>query len=269
MRKRHLAMAAAFAVTLSVASAGGAVAHQPPDAADYASDDFYYDHHAHQHGEISGHLAGSSENVDLVGKLQLTTQEGDISDVSALKAPNGRTYAYLGNWGAKCETGGVHVVDITNPANPVEVKFLTSPGFGYVTEGVQALSISTSAFTGDILVISNEWCRASSNPKNMPGGITIFNINNPTNPRALVTAFGDFDEHGTRANESHSAIAWDTGTGKAFVAAIDNEEVEDVDLIDITDPRKPKIVAETSLPGVNVDPSGQPEDRPGVRLPGL
>jgi hypothetical protein len=256
MRRRHFAMAAAFVLAMSMASATGALASLPPDAADYASDDFYYDHHAHQHGETSGHLEGSSRNVDVVGKLQLTTEVGDISDVSALKASNGKTYAYVGNWGAKCETGGVHVVDISNPASPVEVKFLNSPGFGYVTEGVQALSISTSAYTGDILVISNEWCRTSSNPKNMPGGITIFDINDPTNPRPLVTAFGDFDVHGTRANESHSAIAWDAGS-RAFVAAIDNEELEDVDLFEITNPRSPVKLAETSLPGVKVDGHGE------------
>jgi hypothetical protein len=254
MRKRYLAMAAAFAVAMSMASAGGAGAALPPGATDFDRDDFYYNHH--QHGDTAGHLPATSANVDVVGKLQLTTEEGDISDVSALKAPNGRTYAYLGNWGAKCETGGVHVVDITNPANPVEVKFLTSPGFGYVTEGVHALSISTSAYTGDILVISNEWCRASSNPKNNPGGITIFDINNPINPKALVTAFGDFDVHGTRANESHSAIAWDAGS-RAFVAAIDNEEVEDVDLFEITNPRSPRLLAETSLPGVNINGFGE------------
>jgi hypothetical protein len=57
-------------------------------AEDFAADDFYYDHHA-QHGPTSGHLPGSAENVDLVGKRQLTNQEGDISDVSALRASDG------------------------------------------------------------------------------------------------------------------------------------------------------------------------------------
>ncbi|HEX2088663.1 MAG TPA: hypothetical protein VHI54_01840 [Actinomycetota bacterium] len=259
MRKRHLARLAVLAVVMSMATGGGAGATAPPSAGDFDRDDFYYSHHNHahaQHGPATGHLPATQSNVDVVGKLQLTTEEGDISDVSALKAPNGRTYAYVGNWGAKCESGGVHVVDITDPANPVGVKFLTSPGFGYVTEGVHALNITTSAYSGDILVISNEWCRAASNPKNNPGGITIFDINNPVNPKPLVTAFGDFDLHGTRANESHSAIAWDAGS-RAFVAAIDNEEVEDVDLFEITNPRSPRLLAETSLAGVHVDGFGE------------
>jgi hypothetical protein len=90
----------------------------------------------------------------------------------------------------------------------------------------------------------------------MPGGITIWDITEPTEPKQLVRAFGDFDVHGDRANESHSAIAWDAGDD-AYVAAIDNEELEDVDLFDITDPRNPVLLAETRLPGVHVDAYGQ------------
>jgi hypothetical protein len=214
------------------------------------------DSHLDQHGPSSGHLPASSENVDLVGKLRLTSHEGDISDVSALQAPNGRWYAYVGDWGAHCETGGVRVADISNPSKPRRAAFIESPGFGYVTEGVQALHLDTPQFEGDILVISNEWCRASPDPANMPGGISIWDVTNPEGPQLLVEAFGDFDLHGDRANESHSAIAWDAG-GRAFVAAIDNEELEDVDLFEITDPRNPVLLAETRLPGVNVDAYGQ------------
>ena len=218
------------------------------------NDDFYYEHHD-QHGPSEGHLPGSSRNVDLVGKLKLTNFVGDISDVSATQAPNGKWFAYVGDWGAKCQTGGVHVVDISNPANPLKTGFLNAGGTGYQTEGVQALHISTTAYTGDILVVSNEWCLPKSNPSLNPGGITIYDINDPTNPKRLVQAFGDFDLHGRRANESHSAIAWDAGS-KAYVAAIDNEELADVDFFEITDPRKPKFLSETSLPGVRVNAYG-------------
>jgi hypothetical protein len=211
--------------------------------------------HLDQHGPSSGHLPGSSSNVDLVGKLKLTNFDGDISDVSATQAPNGAWYAYLGDWGAKCQTGGVHVVDISNPAKPVKIGFLNAGGTGYQTEGVQALHIDTTAYSGDILVVSNEWCLPKSDPALNPGGITIYDINDPTNPTRLVQAFGDFDVHGNRANESHSAIAWDAGS-RAYVAAIDNEEIEDVDLFEITDPRNPTLLAETNLPGVRVNAYG-------------
>ncbi|HSE81040.1 MAG TPA: hypothetical protein VLA87_04995 [Gaiellaceae bacterium] len=226
----------------------------PPTSGNDA--DFYYSHHTHQHGGVGGHLPPVQENVDLVGKLKLTNAADDVSDVSALQAPDGKWYAYVGDWGAKCASGGVNVVDISNPGAPEKVRFINSSGSGYVTEGLQALRIDTTEYTGDILVVSNEWCRTMPSAKQMPGGITIWDINDPESPKLLVEAFGDFDIYGNRANESHSAIAWDAGNGDAYVAAIDNEELEDVDIFEITDPRNPELIAETDLPGVNVNAYG-------------
>ena len=226
----------------------------PPTSGNDA--DFYYSHHTDQHGGIGGHLPPVQENVDLVGKLKLTNAADDVSDVSALQAPNGKWYAYVGDWGAKCASGGVNVVDVSNPAAPEKVRFINSSGSGYITEGLQALRIDTTEYTGDILVVSNEWCRTMPSAKQMPGGITIWDINDPESPKLLVEAFGDFDLYGNRANESHSVIAWDAGDGDAYAAAIDNEELEDVDIFDITDPRNPELIAETDLPGVNVNAYG-------------
>lgn len=260
MRRAVFALTFALVLVLGLAPANAvydARGRQISHGAAVGPDDGAAKNHLDQHGPSSGHLPGSSENVELVGKLRLTSFEGDISDVSALQTEDGRWFAYVGDWAAHCPTGGVHVVDITDPANPVRAGFLNSKGFGYVTEGVQALHIETSEFVGDILVISNEWCRFSGSPSNMPGGITIWDITEPTEPKQLVHGFGDFDVHGDRANESHSAIAWDAGDGKAYAALIDNEELEDVDLFDITDPRNPVLLAETRLPGVNVDGYGQ------------
>jgi hypothetical protein len=246
------------AVALAIMAPASFADHtkNPHGVAGEGDDDFYYEHHAHQHGDAGGHLPPSSDSMDLLGKLRLTDVAGDISDVSALQTSDGRWFAYVGNWGAKCESGGTHVVDVTDPANPQDAGFLNSRGFGYVTEGVHALHVETPQFSGDLLVISNEWCRESRNPKHNPGGITIWDISEPTEPTRLVQAFGDFDLHGTRANESHSAIAWNAGN-EAYVAAIDNEELEDVDIFEITDPRNPELVSETRLPGVNVNAYGQ------------
>src|ERR671918_23752 len=272
VRRKSSRLALLSALVLSVGllptRALGAAAPPPGGHSqdDFAADDFYDHHHHEQHGPSTGHLSGSVDQVELVGKLELTNQVGDISDISAMATTSdGTWYAYLGNWGGfdarnqtpACNSGGVHIVDISNPARPVKVGFLNAGGTGYQTEGIQALHIDTDDYTGDILIVSNEWCLERANPKLNPGGITIYDIDDPTNPVTLVDDFGDFDEHGTRANESHSAIAWDAGDGHAYAAAIDNEEVEDVDLFDITDPSNPELIAETELPGVNVNAHGQ------------
>jgi hypothetical protein len=259
--RAQLALAGGLILVLGFLPTAAFGAAAPPPGGhsqeDFAADDFYYDHHD-QHGPSSDHLPGSVDNVDLVGKLKLTNQVGDISDVSAMATTSdGTWYAYVGDWGAKCQSGGVHVVDFSDPANPVKVGFLNAGGTGYQTEGIQALHIATTTYTGDILVVSNEWCLAKKNPKLNPGGITIYDIDDPTNPVTLVDDFGDFGVHGNRANESHSVIAWDAGDGNAYAAAIDNEEVEDVDLFEITDPTNPVLVAETELPGVNVNGHGE------------
>jgi hypothetical protein len=268
-KPRRLAFVSALALALVAFPNLALGAAAPPPGGhsqdDFAADDFFDHHHHAQHGPSTGHLPGSVSNVELVGKLRLTNQRGDISDVSAMATTSdGTWYAYLGDWGGfdarnptpACNSGGVHIVDISNPAAPVKVGFLNAGGTGYQTEGVQALHIDTDDYTGDILIVSNEWCLPRSNPKLNPGGITIYDINDPTNPQILVDDFGDFDLHGNRANESHSVIAWDAGDGHAYAAAIDNEENEDVDLFEITDPRNPVLLAETELPGVNVDGHG-------------
>jgi hypothetical protein len=268
-KPRRLAFVSALALALVAFPNLALGAAAPPPGGhsqeDFAADDFFDHHHHAQHGPSTGHLPGSVSNVELVGKLRLTNQRGDISDVSAMATTSdGTWYAYLGDWGGfdarnptpACNSGGVHIVDISNPAAPVKVGFLNAGGTGYQTEGVQALHIDTDDYTGDILIVSNEWCLPRSNPKLNPGGITIYDINDPTNPQILVDDFGDFDLHGNRANESHSVIAWDAGDGDAYAAAIDNEENEDVDLFEITDPRNPVLLAETELPGVNVDGHG-------------
>ena len=128
-----LVSALAFALVLLPNLALGAAAPPPGGHSqdDFAADDFYDHHHHEQHGPSTGHLPGSVDQVDLVGKLKLTNQVGDISDVSAMATTSdGTWYAYLGDWGAKCQSGGVHVVDFSDPANPVKVGFLNAGGTG-------------------------------------------------------------------------------------------------------------------------------------------
>jgi len=84
-RSGLVALASGLVLALGLVPAG---AHGGPPP-DFSNDDFFYEHHT-QHGPTEGHLPGSAENVELVGKLRLTSFDGDISDVSALQASNGR-----------------------------------------------------------------------------------------------------------------------------------------------------------------------------------
>jgi hypothetical protein len=219
----------------------------------------YSEGHPHQHGGEAGHLPPTSENVELVGKLQLTNIEDKISDVATLG-----NFAYLGEWAGgltnnNC-SGGIHVVDISNPRTPKKAGFLPSHRGTYATEGIHALHVDTPSFTGDLLVVSNEACTADG-----IGGLTLWDITNPRKAVLLSEGAGDFTNGDIGspdldlvAHESHSAMGWDAGN-KAYVIAIDNTEGLDVDFFDVTNPRNPVILSETGLeewPSVAVDAFG-------------
>jgi len=207
-----------------------------------------------QHGVAEGHLAASKRNMKLVSKLQLTDIEGGISDVNYLKG-----FAYVGKYNVACVgrggTGaGVSVVNIKRPRSPRQVAFIEAGTDAYVSEGVQAIHIDTRRFSGDILLHSNEPCDADVDDA---GGVSIYDVSDPRNPRQLVDQFGDTDPNDTdptdgidpaleTPNAVHSIFGWDAGN-RAYVALVDNEEGLDVDILDITNPRRPRLISETGL----------------------
>lgn len=204
-----------------------------------------------QHMEPGGHLPGSSKNVKLVGKVKLTNVEDGIGDVAAFGS-----YAYLNAFSSEClgrpgAVGtGVHVVDIRDPRNPTKVGFLPAHPNSYLGEGIQVLRVNTAHFKGDLLFHNNESCDAS---RWNPGGVSIWDVTNPLAPVKLSDGFGDMTpakvvEGRARASTTHSVRGWYVPeTRKAYVVMTDNDEVEDVDIMDVSDPRNPVQIAEVSL----------------------
>jgi len=197
-----------------------------------------------QHGAPGGHLPASSLNVELVGQLTVSdAAPGLIPDVAVL-----RNTAYLGQFSPGCSPdggGGVYIIDISNPASPSEVGFIPTPGT-FVGEGVQAIKLNTPEFKGDLLVVNGESCGTIPN---RVGGFSLYDVTNPASPVTLVENAGDVNTVGgvTRANQIHSAFAWQQGK-KAYVVIVDDEELTDVDIFDITNPTAPVFIAETGLP---------------------
>lgn len=197
---------------------------------------------ASQHGGTAGHLPATQSNVDLISKLKLKNAVPEkIADVGVFK-----NYAYLAAWGAvSCTYNGVHVVDIKDPAKPKEVAFIQSKEGSYPGEGIQALRIDTPAFTGDVLVSNNEKCKDKAGF----GGMNLYDVTNPSHPTPLAEGIGDSTANGQgkkTSNETHSVFAWDAGD-KAYAVIVDNEEGTDVDVMDITNPKKPFLTAEYDL----------------------
>ncbi len=200
-------------------------------------------HDTAQHGPSSGHLPGSSLNVELVGNVRVHDAEpGRISDVAGFG-----NFAYLGAFDdGDCTNGGVYVIDISDPSRPNEVGFIRAATGSFVGEGVQVLHVDTPSFNGDLLVHNNEICNARFGV----GGISLVDVSDPMRPVILAEGVGDNTRDGvtrSRANQVHSAFAWDAGD-RAYVILVDDEEALDVDIMEITDPRNPVLVKETGLP---------------------
>ena len=174
----------------------------------------------------------------LVSKLRLTDRSGGISDVYAHKG-----FAYLGGWIPECPHAGVHVVSIKDPAHPKKVAFIPAGRHDYVAEGVFVFHMETKSFRGDVLVMSNEpcgWGRKSN------GGISLWDVTNPRRPRLLVVGAGERSRKG-HTHSAHSAMAWQR-RGRAYAVLVDNQDRRDVDILEITNPRRPRLIGETGLP---------------------
>jgi hypothetical protein len=205
-----------------------------------------------QHGPGTDHLlgAGAFGTIELIEALELTDTPGLVADVAVNPAG---TYAFLANWGepdcAGPETGGqtspdagAWVIDITDLENPTQVGFIASSQDTRPGEGMQVVTISTKFFSGDMLVMNNEHCG-----KNGKGGVSLYDVTDPLKPKKLAEHFGDRANLSLGdTNDIHSAFAWDTGDN-AYVVMVDNFENADVDILDITNPKRPRLIAEFQL----------------------
>jgi hypothetical protein len=242
MSRRYAALVLILGLALVAAAIAIAAAGEGVRSADGAITNASSTHGHHQHGDIAGHLPASSDNVELVSKLRLKNVVPDkIADVGV---HNG--HAYLAAWGgAQCKYNGVHVVDIRDIENPKEVAFIQAKEGSAPGEGIQAIPISTSSFTGDVLVSNNEKCKETAGF----GGLNIYDVSRPSSPTPLAEGFGDETVKGQGkkdANDIHSIFAWDAGA-KAYAVIVDNEEGPDVDIVDISNPKKPAVIAEYDL----------------------
>ena len=249
--KTRLGALALLPLALVLAFSGVVAAHDPLADKDVAAVKGL-------HGDVNGHLIGTGDwgDLNLIGQLEVSGAHDDlVADVAV--SPDGMT-AYLANWGeddcAGPETGGQNspdagawIVDISDLANPEEIGFIPSHQDTRPGEGMHVVNITTKSFSGDVLVMNNEQCG-----KNGKGGVSLWDVTDPTNPTRLSENFGD--RSGVRAdtNSTHSAFAWDAGA-KAYIVMQDSSEFPDVDILDITNPKRPRLIAEYNLNDYDVD----------------
>ena len=204
-----------------------------------------------QHGERVGHLPAKRENVRLVGKAPIKgAAEGRVADVAAFG-----NYAYLtvrdpapAEEGG-CNDAGVAIMDISRPSKPRQVGFINATEGSFPGEGAQVLDVSTRSFKGQVLLFNNEICDV----KTGKGGASLWDVTNPKKPKVLTAHAGDTTVAGPKGvaanpavNEIHSVLGW-TDRKKAYAVLVDNVETADVDILDISNPRKPVLISESDL----------------------
>ena len=203
-----------------------------------------------QHGGSDLHLPATRKNVRMLSKFEPTTPfgpivEGQIADLSIYKET-----AFLNSWSEQtCTKGGVYTVDISDPEAPSQRGFIPALPGNYHGEGAHVISVDTKSFTGDLLAVNNEFC--TDNPAS-GGGFDLYDVTDPSEPEVLIQGAGDRGKEGVMtgngplANDYHSVFLWKAGS-KVYAVGVDNIELHDVDIFDVTDPRNPKPVAEHDL----------------------
>ena len=221
--------------------------------------------HPGQHGTEEDHLLGPGAwgDIEFLAVERVTNQDDHVADVAVDPRKN---YAYLANWGeadcaANSEAGGINspdagawVIDISDPSNPRTVNFIPHSQDSRPGEGMQVIRLTTRKFDGYVLVMNNEQCG-----KNGKGGVSLIDVTNPRKPAKLSQHFGDRGPADT--NDTHSAFAWDAGA-RAYVVMTDNEETADVDILEITNPKRPRLIGDFDLDAeaeARGDPLFQPE----------
>jgi Ca2+-binding RTX toxin-like protein len=219
-----------------------------------------------QHDGTDAHLPATRNNIELVGELEMDTPEdlkfdpvtgdpdptepevvpGQIADLAVHKG-----YAYLNSWDEpSCSRGGTFIVDINNPASPQQIGFLPALEGRYHGEGAHAVSLDTPVFKGDVLAVNNEPYSACAADFSRQGGFDLYNVTDPRNPVTFVQGLGDTGGEGDlegaapSANSSHSTFVWQGNDRRAYVVFVDNTELHDVDIYEITDPANPQPVGE-------------------------
>jgi hypothetical protein len=245
MAKRSLVFGLVLGLATTVGGVAEAIPEEPEQGRINSADDT--NDPEQQHGTLEGHLPPDVHNVELIGKLRLTDKVDGIADVGYFKG-----FAYLSAWGPNCPGGGgVHVVDVRDPANPKKVGFLPAGPNEYPGEGIHVMAVDTPFFKGDLLLHNNEFCNSAAPAV---GGMSMWDVTNPLAPKK-IGQFGDsapaiFDQPATY-HDIHSVQGF-TQPGKAFAVMVDNDEnvtppFKDVDIADITNPAAPKMAVEQGL----------------------
>lgn len=213
-------------------------------------------------------LSYAQLNVDLVSNLNQYSTIG-YNDIWGYVDSNGVEYALLGT------KNGTSIVNLSNPASPVESAFIPGPystwrdikvhsQYAYIiTEGtgtgngLQIVDLSQLPNSASLVSTITTWFERAHNifidngyafviGTNGGGGMHILDLSNPVNPTRTA--------YYTQSGYIHDVYVWND----TVIAAAENS----YDLVDITDKTNPQLVSvSASLPGIYAHSGWMTEDK--------
>jgi hypothetical protein len=213
-----------------------------------------------QHGPSAGHLLGTGAAGAITHLATVRVVPTGVDDLIADVAVDPRgTLAYVADVGpAQCTAAssgkgntsspdaGVWIVDISDLSAPGVLGFLGQPPETRIVEGIQAVALTTRFFEGHVLLAATEPCGRSG-----WGGIRIMDVSDPARPVPLGLHL--LGTPPSRASAARSVFAWNAGEN-AYAAVVGSGS--DVEILDITNPRRPRLLTRVNLGGLAID---QPE----------
>jgi hypothetical protein len=202
---------------------------------------------AHNVPNPDGHLPSDvNYGFNVIGRDTLAgITDGLYTDVWS---HNG--FAYVGTFQEpSCTRAGVFIVDIdaavanyaedeNNISGAVVAEIASAPGTR--VNDVKVHTITTNNKTRDVLILTEEKCgKTTPNGQQGKGGISLWDVTDPSKPHALKQHF--------LSSEIHNTFAWTADDGRSYLIAVDDLEINDVIVVDITKPQAPKTVAVTGI----------------------
>ena len=193
-------------------------------------------------GTQSAPLKGKGEGLKIVANIGYSS--GSDMEFATIK---GRDYAFAGSFAPLKEGGGLHVIDITNPAKPKEVAWLKCTVYQsdiqISHDGKTLLMAADSAGSPEACLMSGK------------SGFMTVDISNPKKPKAVGVA--------EIPRGSHNVTAHPT---KPYVYNSDSDlgKVGELQIWSIKNPKKPTLV--NTIPTVGGSPHDISFDKKGNRI---
>lgn len=192
------------------------------------------------------------QNFEVVGHIELGGRAGDADVFYFDHGAGVGQFAYVGTWQDVCTTRGVKIVNVSDPAHPqlVAVARLNLPHVSY--EDPVVIRIGQQV----VLAVGVQMCG-----RGRRGGLGLFDVTNPAAPTILKF----FRTVGLGVHEL-DVTTLINGRVAALLAVPFGEDSrgKDFNIVDITDPRNPQLIAgwgavkDSALPIPNVtDPPTQ------------